>query len=641
MNQFSKLNHSAESDRWIAIFININCDLVNIPIHLIGKQTIKEAFPDGLPIGEPPQLLTSSGASWDFQLNDDLRTILAREVPDHYEHYCENQWDKVHMPTYLFLAGAGSGKSRNANEFHTSVLNSLSQEHTELRTKIANAWIFCVSLENGWSLITGEKGSTAIGTRMLCQCLAQSLEAIITNYEAPYPYDVFELVAKHYKKKLEDCTIFLVVDGLHQLMSEQANGTDKNSDFYRTLTNIGDLAMRGVFCLPCITATSRAVFSEDDTLVKILISDCGGNARAMEALKDTIEMLGNLSSDVAQDIARVILTHKKLRHDQYISNIVRKTPEQLVQPGLIQFHKIGELGERYLSAPYIWIWILSEQRSDEKSDYILQHWRFDDYIEQRSKLQVGPETPPGAQFWQNFEDFVARFRCIKSRIFNEGEHVNISEMHTRAVLNVEFRFVNYHLGFRTATKQIDTHSTSDNMKEWFITCTHDIVNARDCQKFILNCASAPAGDGFVCLACPGHTLNEVHQYKHLQKSNFTLDSCQDECYKAASTDNFFLAFTTQKNCNWDDNLPPNSGIIHGQNWGKYFGPFAARAFIFSQDSPPDINSATYLHLQLIEGIGMECAEKIISKRPFNSLEEAIERTGIDGKMLKRFKFSSQ
>ncbi|CAJ0747892.1 3717_t:CDS:2 [Entrophospora sp. SA101] len=252
------------------------------------KQTIKEAFPDGLPIGEPPQLLTSSGASWDFQLNDDLRTILAREVPDHYEHYCENQWDKVHMPTYLFLAGAGSGKSRNANEFHTSVLNSLSQEHTELRTKIANAWIFCVSLENGWSLITGEKGSTAIGTRMLCQCLAQSLEAIITNYEAPYPYDVFELVAKHYKKKLEDCTIFLVVDGLHQLMSEQANGTDKNSDFYRTLTNIGDLAMRGVFCLPCITATSRAVFSEDDTLVKILISDCGGNARAMEALKDTI-----------------------------------------------------------------------------------------------------------------------------------------------------------------------------------------------------------------------------------------------------------------------------------------------------------------------------------------------------------------
>ncbi|CAJ0911560.1 10983_t:CDS:1, partial [Entrophospora sp. SA101] len=180
-----------------------------------------------------------------------------------------------------------------------------------------------------------------------------------------------------------------------------------------------------------------------------------------------------------------------------------------------------------------------------------------------------------------------------------------------------------------------------NMKEWFITCTHDIVNARDCQKFILNCASAPAGDGFVCLACPGHTLNEVHQYKHLQKSNFTLDSCQDECYKAASTDNFFLAFTTQKNCNWDDNLPPNSGIIHGQNWGKYFGPFAARAFIFSQDSPPDINSATYLHLQLIEGIGMECAEKIISKRPFNSLEEAIERTGIDGKMLKRFKFSSQ
>jgi len=669
----------------------------SIYLYISGKQTIKKAFPDGLPIGEPPQLVTSSGASWDFQLNDDLQTILAREVPDHYKHYCENQWDKVYMPTYLFLAGAGSGKSRNANEFHKSVLNSLSQEHTELRTKIADAWVFRVSFENGWSLRTGEEGFTAIGTRMLCQCLAQILEDVIINYEAPDPYHIFELVAKYYKKKLEDCTIFMIVDGLHQLMTGQVDGTDKNSDFYRTLTNIGDLAMRGVFCLPCITATvftpitsflasshrkrldlpitglkppqiqSRAVFSEDDILVKILISDCGGNARAMEALKDTIgdsnianmnpssvmqqlrliladrykEMLGNLSSDVAQDIARVILTHKKLRYDQYISNIVKKTPEQLVQPGLIQFHKISELGEGYLSAPYIWIWILSEQRSDEKSDYILQHWRFDDYVERKSKLQVGPETPPGAQFWQNFEDFVARFRCIKSRIFNEGEHVNISEMHTGAVLNIEFQFVNYHLGFCTATKQIDTHSTSDNMKEWFITCTHDIVNARDCQKFILNCASAPTGDGFVCLVCPERVLNEVHQYKHLQKSNFTLDNYQDERYKAASTDDFFLAFTTQKNCNWDDNLPPNSGIVHGQNWGKYFGPFAGRAFIFSQDSPPDINSASYMHLQLIEGIGMERAEKIISKRPFNSLEEAVEKTGINEKILKRFKLSSQ
>src|SRR4051794_24390993 len=102
-----------------------------------------------------------------------------------------NRTKFICQPTYFYIAGAGSGKSRNANEFHKSVLNSLSQEHTELRTKIADAWVFHVSLENGWSLLTGEKGTTAIGTRMLCQCLAQRLEAVITNYEAPYPYDVF------------------------------------------------------------------------------------------------------------------------------------------------------------------------------------------------------------------------------------------------------------------------------------------------------------------------------------------------------------------------------------------------------------------------------------------------------------------
>ena len=125
--------------------------------------------------------------------------------------------------------------------------------------------------------------------------------------------------------------------------------------------------------------------------------------------------------------------------------------------------------------------------------------------------------------------------------------------------------------------------------------------------------------GWLCLSGLSRTCSKWSTpIQASPKSNFTLDNYQDERYKAASTDDFFLAFTTQKNCNWDDNLPPNSGIVHGQNWGKNFGPFAGWAFIFSQDSPPDINSASYMHLQLIEGIGMEHAEKIISKRPFNT-----------------------
>ena len=74
--------------------------------------------------------------------------------------------------------------------------------------------------------------------------------------------------------------------------------------------------------------------------------------RAMEALKDTIgdsnienmnpssvmqrlrlvladrykEMLNSLTFNEVQDIARIILTHKKMRIDKPISNIVKKSP---------------------------------------------------------------------------------------------------------------------------------------------------------------------------------------------------------------------------------------------------------------------------------------------------------------------------
>ncbi|CAG8469695.1 1837_t:CDS:1 [Funneliformis mosseae] len=172
-------------------------------------------------MGEPPQLVMY--ASWDFQLSDDLRTMLAREFP---KRYCEYQRDKVHMQTYLFLAGAGTGKSRNANEFHMSVLNSLS-EHTALRVHVANAWVFRISFENGSSV---EIGITAIGTRMLC-ALSMSCSkfgSVINDYEAPIHLIFFELIVR------KNYTIFLVVDGLNQLMTKQSDGTDKNSDFYRT-----------------------------------------------------------------------------------------------------------------------------------------------------------------------------------------------------------------------------------------------------------------------------------------------------------------------------------------------------------------------------------------------------------------------
>ena len=121
------------------------------------------------------------------------------------------------MPVYLFLFGAGTGKSRNAAEFHKTAVDCLGDED-ELRVKLRNAWVFHTSFENGISLKLSESDPfTAIGTRMLYQLLPEkALDQI--DYKPPDPLAVLRQVAKGEKKKLEDTTVILIVDGMGSLM---------------------------------------------------------------------------------------------------------------------------------------------------------------------------------------------------------------------------------------------------------------------------------------------------------------------------------------------------------------------------------------------------------------------------------------
>ena len=152
------------------------------------------------------------------------------------------------MPIYFFLSGAGTGKSRHAAEFHKTSVHCLGDEDEELKGKLCNAWVFHTTFENGTSLRSAESdGFWAIGTRMLHQLLPnEKLKDILENYEAPDPWSVLQLAAKSEQKELKDSAVILIVDGLHALMVSDNDGVDQTSEFYKTLTAIGDLTHEGV-----------------------------------------------------------------------------------------------------------------------------------------------------------------------------------------------------------------------------------------------------------------------------------------------------------------------------------------------------------------------------------------------------------
>jgi hypothetical protein len=117
--------------------------------------------------------------NWVFQPHTELYNMLAAN------HKSDNV-DKTYIPTYFYLGGAGTGKSRHASEFASSVQNAipLCNKHPlypELEQRFkAPLYVFNISFDNGTPLTVEERSDpwNAIGVRMLDQLLDEPIEYI-------------------------------------------------------------------------------------------------------------------------------------------------------------------------------------------------------------------------------------------------------------------------------------------------------------------------------------------------------------------------------------------------------------------------------------------------------------------------------
>jgi hypothetical protein len=579
---------------------------------------------------KPEPLLRTSGANWEYQPDPTLKEILQKEIREHYESFLQGKRDKSNIPLYLFLSGAGTGKSRNASEFHQTAISCLStSKDKDLLARIKDAYVFHVSYENGTSLRPNEDPFMAIGSRMLFQLLREEMvfDEVRSRYEPPHPLSVLSLVAKYRNRDLKDITVILIVDSMQQLMLSIDDGLKEDSVFYHTMTSFADLGLNNIFLLPCITSTiagsvekalkfshrkraylpvsslkpptyrqgNRVILVfERKEIMDTLVEDCGGHGRALEVLSECmagrsidncnvnnlmndfrlrltdryIEAIQNTGRD-ARAIARAVLTRTLIDVDKPVPRTEKK-PDEFINSGLIRFERQHEAQKGYFTAPYIWLWILVE-KSHEWGDPILRDWPFADYKELREFM-----SSPGSIPWQGFERFVATFRCLKSNMIDENEPTKISEVHAGAYLNGDLEFINHNLQLEYAIHRTDTKSENIFARSWNVECNNSIIDVRKFRHCIVNSPGSKAGDAFISLDLPdGKSLNEIQQYKH------TRNSINQELYlrereKSSSDDDFFILFTTSGDCNVV--LPERSGIVYEKNFKEYFGPFAGRAF---------------------------------------------------------------
>ncbi|CAB5381545.1 unnamed protein product [Rhizophagus irregularis] len=663
------------------------------------KLKIDDAFPDGLPYKKPNPLLYSSGIEWDYQQGKTLYQELQDAIMLHYKNFKNKKIDKCNIPFYFFVSGPGAGKSRNSTELHRMAVECTKDllEPIELKNWLSNSWTFNTSFENGFSLRPSEIDPfLAVGSRMLCQLLNKKLDSIIEKYDPPHPLKVLEMVSKYENRKLDDVAIILVVDGIHNVMSDMKNdGVNKESLFYKTLSSIGDLSLEETFLIACCTASTtspveqflatssrfrvflpitslrpptitgpdgikQCVFDMNNSVIKLLVGDCGGHGRSLEILYDSLtkknindcnvnDFMSTLQRELksryisafsydskeAKQIIRAIITHTILDLNKPIPG-TNLTPDAVTTTGMFRFERKQDFNYGYLSMPYLWLWIMAEKFADRNSPD-LKHWNFNDYEDQL--LRDNNVLVSGYAVWQNFEKFNAGFRCLKSKFLDEGEMITISTIHHGARLCGDIKFKNHHLQLDESSHQVDTSST--NSKD-LIACEHENVDLRTCTNCILNASGAPYGDMYLRLDMPNYMKNvhEVHQYKKLDKTPLTQDDYNEERKKASSVDDYFMLITT-KDCS-NITIPNNCGIVDKNNWNDYFGLFSGRAYMYSEDVP-DLNTASRTHLQIIDQIGETRANMIIeerNKRKFRNLSDAEERLPSIKKQLIHFKVSS-
>ena len=584
----------------------------------------------------PSTLLNSPGRTWDYQVSEELTNTLHTEVYNHFKNYKQGFVDKTTIPLYLFLSGAGTGKSRNSSELWKTTSQCFNGNHFqemdelahELAHLISNAFVFHVSLENGTSLRPHEEDPVvAIGSRMLLQLIQDDnrsalLEEIDSNF---YPTTPSELI-QFFIKQGPPRAFFLIVDGLKNI-----NDRFGESKFMSTLSALGDVAQQG-FTIVCGTSTvsdtvekflkgsrrrginlpcmpldvpkinKQPVFDPTKLVQKVLIEDCGGHGRALELLMSIKhEILGDPGPGVecllvgqlrymyrgvlpgehdAKAIVQVVMGHRQIPRYNKIPG-TSMTVDEVMENGLMRFEATddSENPSGYLTVPYVWLLALASSHLKNPFFAELQ------MLDYRDFMALEDPNIPGSSSWPDFECAMVKLRKIKSRVFENNNHITLGDIHHGAYMTDETKAIciqNHHLSDDVAEYQEMSKTVESNRDHWIIpTKKSGKIDLREHKYIIRNAASAPAADAVISLDTKP-VRNECLQLKNTREST----TFHQERKKAAAPDDIFVFFTTSSipslKVDGDYNVPSRSVVVTEENWQHYFGPYAARSYLFAK-----------------------------------------------------------
>nr|QUJ09334.1 crinkler 7 [Plasmopara viticola] len=621
---------------------------------------------------EPKPLVATTGANWDFQNSLDLGN-LASAIGRHYQAWRDGKTDKRSHPLFVCLDGPGTGKSRLLDEFPNVLQQQIFRDETlgdpVMKQLLRQANTFKITFENG----TTKPGKftdpgQAIGTRMLYQ-LQDSVvweEFLLDRAHHVVPTQVLSKLSAITGTDFSAMCVILCVDGLQKLQHEPGN---KDSDFYTVFASLCDLVNASkcwviVICAATISQpvdeflaaspqwremlqttslkrpkiNGRDVFDTFDSgngaLTQLLVDDMGGHGRALEELCNVMlqnqgqafeymPVMHNVLAAIRQAYPAIVAQMQSMKQ-AFLAVISRRSVDGNSRFGRLSLDQVISCGlirldGTHLQCPFV-LYMLLETHDipwNKHATYAL--------AERLKDLKP----------WQLWEQFNCKFRALKSEAFSQEEPVSWTDIHYGARFGdgCNRHVFERQLTYALADKRMPTKTKG--FQKGGCSCGNDRGKC-----FLYQPADgSPSGDAFLCLedATKGY-FHEVHQCQCVE-GKLSLDVFEQERSKAAGPDDLFIRYCTSQ-VTADLRMLPNSAFVDATCWEAYYGPFAARAFFIKSVPLPCINTSSQVQLEFVEGVGPRYSARIAKKRPFTSLEDALVKTKIPAKVLKRFNFNT-
>ncbi|CAJ1460105.1 unnamed protein product [Effrenium voratum] len=466
-----------------------------------------------LKFGAADQLLATVGATWDYCGKEVLRESMQIPIQKLHEQKGKNSDKQLH-PLFIAFAGPGQGKSRLLTEFPGLVEQCLQNVSERQKLKFSKQTrSFMISCENGLS--PGDWATEELNARRFVACrmlwqLRNANKEAFREVGAPTDFAEFRIqcpadltpspvLRSVLRDELNHSTVVIGVDGMQGLpgFTERSDAAGKDLPFYQVMQEVCRLVnqVEGPFVVACVAALQNVksglagspqarVFLElprvtavtrnkqpvlpGHRLKDLLVEDMGGHGRALECLLEALMEMPNAAAtalvgavmrqlrqkypDATQmepgadlkELLRAALSGRWILSGEMVGNL---DPEK-VELIRVKF-KDGDSSQYRIDLPYIWLYLML---SLSKFSDDLQPWNLMDY-----RLFESEPT------WQQWEEFNARFRVLRASAFEDGQLVDIADLHRGAVIQPDSlkstKVINRHLQFAKSRKQLLSRSS--------------------------------------------------------------------------------------------------------------------------------------------------------------------------------------